>query len=201
MAARCALKRASLHRQTPRCMRAIGRVNAAVRRTSRAKNSAIWRSAQHRQRPFPASSRRRQGPSAPPSASPKTYGRSEKSARRACRFTFNRSVWRRRLQTPAAHKIACTRSPNYLLADRVRAAKKALGFFHNCAHVAHCARKKKMPPALFNAGGIDASACALAIYSQFSAPPVWYSVTRVSKKLRSFFRSIISLIHGNGFSS
>jgi hypothetical protein len=38
-------------------------------------------------------------------------------------------------------------------------------------------------------------------YSQFSAPPVWYSVTRVSKKLRSFFRSIISLIHGNGFSS
>ena len=39
------------------------------------------------------------------------------------------------------------------------------------------------------------------LYSQFSAPPVWYSVTRVSKKLRSFFRSIISLIHGNGFSS
>ena len=26
-------------------------------------------------------------------------------------------------------------------------------------------------------------------------------MTRVSKKLRSFFRSIISLIHGNGFSS
>ena len=38
-------------------------------------------------------------------------------------------------------------------------------------------------------------------YSQFSAPPVWYSITRVSKKLRSFFRSIISLIHGKGFSS
>ena len=38
-------------------------------------------------------------------------------------------------------------------------------------------------------------------HSQDSAPPVWYSMTRVSKKLRSFFRSIISLIHGNGFSS
>ena len=37
--------------------------------------------------------------------------------------------------------------------------------------------------------------------SQDSAPPDWYSSTRVSKKLRSFFRSIISLIHGNGFSS
>src|SRR3954465_12376589 len=34
--------------------------------------------------------------------------------------------------------------------------------------------------------------------SQFSAPPVWYSMTRVSKKLRSFLRSIISLIQGNG---
>ena len=33
------------------------------------------------------------------------------------------------------------------------------------------------------------------------APPVWYSMTRVSKKLRSFFRSIISLIQGKGFSS
>lgn len=38
-------------------------------------------------------------------------------------------------------------------------------------------------------------------YSQLSAPPVWYSITRVSKKFRSFFKSIISLIHGNGFSS
>src|SRR5690606_17652171 len=37
--------------------------------------------------------------------------------------------------------------------------------------------------------------------SQLRAPPVWYSMTRVSKKLRSFFRSIISLIHGKGFSS
>ena len=37
--------------------------------------------------------------------------------------------------------------------------------------------------------------------SQERAPPVWYSMTRVSKKLRSFLRSIISLIHGNGFSS
>ena len=37
--------------------------------------------------------------------------------------------------------------------------------------------------------------------SQESAPPDWYSMTRVSKKLRSFFRSIISLIQGNGFSS
>ena len=45
--------------------------------------------------------------------------------------------------------------------------------------------------------------CSLTVgaYSQFSAPPVWYSITRVSKKLRSFFRSIISLIHGKGFSS
>ena len=37
--------------------------------------------------------------------------------------------------------------------------------------------------------------------SQESAPPDWYSITRVSKKLRSFFRSIISLIQGKGFSS
>ena len=37
-------------------------------------------------------------------------------------------------------------------------------------------------------------------HSQFSAPPVWYSITRVSKKLRSLFKSIISLIHGNGLS-
>ncbi len=39
------------------------------------------------------------------------------------------------------------------------------------------------------------------IQSQFSAPPVWYSMTRVSKKFRSFFRSIISAIQGKGFSS
>src|SRR3989440_1827538 len=36
-------------------------------------------------------------------------------------------------------------------------------------------------------------------HSQFKAPPVWYSMTRVSKKLRSFLRSIISLIQGKGF--
>ena len=35
-------------------------------------------------------------------------------------------------------------------------------------------------------------------HSQLSAPPVWYSVTRVSKKFFSFFRSIISDIQGNG---
>src|SRR5262245_12942818 len=39
------------------------------------------------------------------------------------------------------------------------------------------------------------------LYSQFSAPPVWYSMTRVSKKFLSFFRSIISLIHGNGLAA
>src|SRR5688500_15923972 len=42
---------------------------------------------------------------------------------------------------------------------------------------------------------------AVFLQSQESAPPVWYSITRVSKKLRSFLRSIISLIQGNGFSS
>jgi len=42
---------------------------------------------------------------------------------------------------------------------------------------------------------------AEATQSQDRAPPVWYSMTRVSKKLRSFFRSIISLIQGKGFSS
>ncbi len=36
--------------------------------------------------------------------------------------------------------------------------------------------------------------------SQSSAPPDWYSMTRVSKKFFSFFRSIASDIHGNGFS-
>src|SRR5688572_6974102 len=41
----------------------------------------------------------------------------------------------------------------------------------------------------------------LSGYSQLSAPPVWYSITRVSKKLRSFFRSIISLIQGNGLAA
>ena len=37
--------------------------------------------------------------------------------------------------------------------------------------------------------------------SQDKAPPDWYSITRVSKKLRSFFRSIISLIQGKGLVS
>src|SRR5690606_6447784 len=36
--------------------------------------------------------------------------------------------------------------------------------------------------------------------SHASAPPFWYSMTRVSKKFFSFLRSIASLIHGNGFS-
>ena len=35
--------------------------------------------------------------------------------------------------------------------------------------------------------------------SHSSVPPVWYSVTRVSKKFFSLARSIVSLIHGNGF--
>lgn len=43
--------------------------------------------------------------------------------------------------------------------------------------------------------------CRFVCQSQERAPPDWYSITRVSKKLRSFFRSIISLIQGNGFSS
>src|SRR5690606_32738168 len=34
----------------------------------------------------------------------------------------------------------------------------------------------------------------------FNDDPVWYSVTRVSKKFFSFFRSMASDIHGNGFS-
>ena len=42
---------------------------------------------------------------------------------------------------------------------------------------------------------------SIADQSQLSVPPVWYSITRVSKKFRSFFRSIISAIHGKGFSS
>jgi hypothetical protein len=37
-------------------------------------------------------------------------------------------------------------------------------------------------------------------HSQLSAPPFWYSITRVSKKFFSFLRSIASDIHGNGFS-
>jgi len=38
-------------------------------------------------------------------------------------------------------------------------------------------------------------------YSQFNAPPFWYSMMRVSKKFFSFFRSIASDIQGNGFSA
>jgi hypothetical protein len=37
-----------------------------------------------------------------------------------------------------------------------------------------------------------------ALQSQLSAPPVWYSMTRVSKKFFSFLRSIISDIQGKG---
>src|SRR5512145_2726181 len=47
----------------------------------------------------------------------------------------------------------------------------------------------------------DSGSHRLIFQSQESAPPDWYSMTRVSKKLRSFFRSIISLIQGKGFSS
>ena len=47
----------------------------------------------------------------------------------------------------------------------------------------------------------DAGPVAVRRQSHDSAPPVWYSVTRVSKKFFSFLRSIISLIHGNGFSA
>src|SRR4029079_11940826 len=46
--------------------------------------------------------------------------------------------------------------------------------------------------------GFSAHGTIVAFQSQLSAPPVWYSMTRVSKKLRSFLRSIISLIQGNG---
>src|SRR3990167_2951815 len=49
-------------------------------------------------------------------------------------------------------------------------------------------------------GLVQCSVCGLD-QSQDRAPPDWYSMTRVSKKLRSFFRSIISLIHGKGLSS
>ena len=58
------------------------------------------------------------------------------------------------------------------------------------------------PGILFSAGAAierDAGVRHGLAQSQVSAPPVWYSITRVSKKFRSFFRSIISLIQGNGF--
>ena len=106
------------------------------------------------------------------------------------------------------NKIAASTREKKCARRRARCVK-ALGFFHNLvawralSWNAH-ARHKKMPPASVLAGGIVdrlSRGDGVATYSQFSAPPVWYSVTRVSKKLRSFFRSIISLIHGNGFSS
>ena len=53
---------------------------------------------------------------------------------------------------------------------------------------------------LFAWGIVQKSFC-YRLQSQERAPPDWYSITRVSKKLRSFFKSIISLIQGNGFSS
>src|SRR5262249_656129 len=38
-------------------------------------------------------------------------------------------------------------------------------------------------------------------YSQLKAPPFWYSITRVSKKFFSFFKSIAPDIQGKGFSA
>jgi hypothetical protein len=89
----------------------------------------------------------------------------------------------------------------------------------NAKRVAQKGRRKNKNPANRFAGFIEfmepsvgpdslaspdrpfSAASRVAGHSQFSAPPVWYSMTRVSKKLRSFFRSIISLIQGKGFSS
>jgi hypothetical protein len=45
---------------------------------------------------------------------------------------------------------------------------------------------------------IDVKNLALP-YSQLRAPPVWYSITLVSKKFFSFLKSIISDIQGKGF--
>src|SRR5471032_3098288 len=76
-------------------------------------------------------------------------------------------------------------------------------FFWETAATSYINRADEKSPADFSVG-LFVLACRRAErgdQSQFSAPPVLYSVTRVSKKLRSFFRSIISLIHGNGFSS
>ena len=49
-----------------------------------------------------------------------------------------------------------------------------------------------------NESGLFDTAWLRENQSQLSAPPVWYSITRVSKKFFSFFKSMISLIHGNG---
>ena len=73
--------------------------------------------------------------------------------------------------------------------------KPYLGGWPRCGCAVLRAAKRKSP-AMAGLSGEGAGD-----QSQLSAPPVWYSMTRVSKKLRSFFRSIISLIHGNGFSS
>ena len=54
-----------------------------------------------------------------------------------------------------------------------------------CMRAAHCA-------------GAGVVALLHRYQSQLSAPPVWYSMTRVSKKFFSFLRSIISDIHGKG---
>ena len=40
-----------------------------------------------------------------------------------------------------------------------------------------------------------------SVPGQANAPPFWYSMTRVSKKFFSFFRSMASLFHGKGFSA
>jgi hypothetical protein len=46
----------------------------------------------------------------------------------------------------------------------------------------------------------DYAPAAAALFDyQLRLAAVWYSVTRVSKKFFSFPRSIVSLIHGNGF--
>src|SRR5699024_7857802 len=50
-------------------------------------------------------------------------------------------------------------------------------------------------------GGCAAALPGFSQSSQFRAPPVWYSMTRVSKKFFSLLRSTISDIHGNGFSA
>ncbi len=53
------------------------------------------------------------------------------------------------------------------------------------------------------AARVDLGGCILerfrSLSYQDSDAAVWYSVTRVSKKFFSFPRSIVSLIHGNGF--
>src|SRR5579871_756912 len=57
-----------------------------------------------------------------------------------------------------------------------------------------------MPALTFEAQALALAPEDDAAYSQVNEPPLWYSITRVSKKFFSFFKSIASLIHGNGFS-